>query len=64
VPLTRQRAELLAHLQHTTRQDNLPALGKQIAYQANRGGVAERFLDPAVYQSVEVDRALMDVSDQ
>jgi hypothetical protein len=29
--LMRQRAELLAHIQHTTSQDNLPELGKKLA---------------------------------
>jgi transposase len=31
----------------------------QIAYKANRDGVAERFPDPAVQQSVEVDLTLL-----
>jgi transposase len=64
VHLTRKRAELLAHLQHTNRQDNLPEIGKKSAYKANRGGVAERFPDPAVHKSVEVDLALIDFYDQ
>ena len=42
--LMRQRAELLAHVQHTTSQYNLPEIGKKIAYQANRDRVAERFV--------------------
>jgi transposase len=57
--LTRQRAELLAHLQNTNRQYNLPEIGKKLAYQANRDGVAERFPDPAVHKSMEVDLALL-----
>jgi transposase len=57
--LRRKRAELLAHGQHTNSQDNLPALGKKIAYKANRDGVAERFADPAVQKSLEVDLALI-----
>jgi transposase len=36
--LMRKRAELLAHVQNTNSQDNLPELGKKIAYQANRVG--------------------------
>jgi transposase len=51
----RQRAELLTHVQQTTSQDNLPALGKTIADKANREGVAERLPDPAVQKSLEVD---------
>jgi transposase len=62
--LTRKRAELLAHIQNTNSQCNLPEIGKKIAYKANRGGVAERFPDPAVHKSVEVDLALIDFYDQ
>ena len=51
----RHRAGLLAHSQKTHSQYNLPQIGKKLAYQANRGGVAERFADPAVQQSIEVD---------
>ena len=43
---------------------NLPEIGKKIAYKANRGGVAERFPDPAVHKSIEVDLALIDHDDQ
>jgi transposase len=57
--LMRKRAELLTHIQHTNRQYNLPEIGKKIAYTANRAGVAERFADPAVHKSIEVDLALM-----
>ena len=62
--LTRQRAELLTHVQQTNWQDNLPELGQKIAYKANRHGVAARFSDPAVHKSVEVDLALIDFYDQ
>ena len=62
--LTRKRAELLAHIQHTNSQYNLPEMGKKIAYKANRDGVAARFPDPAVQKSVEVDLALIDFYDQ
>jgi len=62
--LMRKRAELLAHVQNTTSQYNLPALGKKIAYKANRPGVAERFLDPDVRKSIEVDLALIDHYDR
>jgi len=60
----RKRAELLAHIQQTNRQDNLPQSGKKIAYKANRDGVAERFPDPAVQKSMEVDLALIGHYDQ
>jgi transposase len=57
--LTRKRAELLAHIQNTNSQYNLPEIGKKLAYKANRTGVAERFPDPAVQKSIEVDLALI-----
>jgi transposase len=55
--LMRTRADLLAHVQHTNSQDNL-------AYKANRTGVAERLPDPAVQKSIEVDLALIDCYDR
>ena len=64
MPLVRKRAALLAHVQNTNSQYNLPELGKKIAYKANRDGVAERFPDPAVQKSIEVDLALIDYYDQ
>ena len=57
--LVRHRAELLTHVQQTNSQYNLPEIGKKIAYKANRDGVAERFPDPAVQKSIEVDLALI-----
>jgi len=62
--LMRKRAELLAHIQNTNSQYNLPEIGKKIAYKANRDGVAERFSDPAVQKSIEVDLALIGYYDQ
>ena len=62
--LLRQRAALLAHVQNTNSQDNLPDLGKKIAYKANRAGVAQRFAEPAVHKSIEVDLALITYDDQ
>src|SRR5215475_1518654 len=60
----RKRAELLTHIHNTNSQYNLPEIGKKIAYKANRDGVAERFPDPAVQKSIEVDLALIDYYDQ
>jgi transposase len=57
--LARKRGELLAHVQNTNSQYNLPAIGKNIAHKTNRDGVAERFADPAVHKSIEVDLALV-----
>jgi|RhiMetdeSRZDD1v2_1073273.scaffolds.fasta_scaffold87841_5 transposase len=62
--LMRQRAELLAPVHNTTSQDNLPAIGQQIAYKATREGVAARCADPAVHKSLEVAPALIDYSDR
>jgi transposase len=64
IHLMRQRAELLAHVQQTNSQYNLPEIGKNIAYKANRLGVAERFADPAVQQSIEVDLTLITYYDE
>src|SRR5215475_10589179 len=60
IHLMRKRAELLTHVQQTNSQYNLPDIGKKIAYKANRQGVAERFPEPAVQKSIEVDLALID----
>jgi transposase len=62
--LARKQAEFLAHVQHTNSQYHLPALGKKMAYKANRDGVAERFADPAVHKSIEVDLALISYYDE
>jgi transposase len=64
IPLGRKRAELLTHVQHTNRQYHVPEIGKKSAYKTNRPGVAERFADPAVQKSIEVDLALLDYDDQ
>src|SRR3954454_18952668 len=55
IQLMRKRAELLAHIQNTNSQYNLPAIHKKLAYKANRAGVAQRFPAPAVQKSIEVD---------
>ena len=64
LPLTRQRAELLAHIQNTHSQYNRPEIGKKLASKGNRDGVAERFPAPAVQKRVEVDLALIDHDDR
>src|SRR4029434_3540947 len=62
--LMRKRADLLSHVQNPNSQYNLPELGKKIAYKANREGVAERFADPAVQKTIEVDLALISYYDE
>jgi transposase len=57
--LMRTRAELWAHVHHTTSPYHLPEIGKNSASQANRAGVAERFSNPAVHKPLEVDLALI-----
>jgi hypothetical protein len=62
--LMRKRSELLSHVQHTNSQYNLPEIGKNIAYKANREGVAERFDEAAVPKTIEVDLALITYYDE
>ena len=62
--LMRKRAELFSHGQNTNSQYNLPEIGKKIAYNANRQGVAERCDDPAVQKTIAVDLALLTYYDE
>jgi len=62
--LVRKRGQLLAHLQRTAQQYNLPPLGKRIAAAANREGVADHIPDPAVRRSMELDLALLERYDE
>jgi hypothetical protein len=59
-PLVRKRAELLAYIQNTNSQYNLPEIGKKLAYKANRDGVEEHFPEPRVGQTIAVDVSLLD----
>ena len=61
--LVRNRGELLAHIQNTQAQYNLPPFNRKLAYAANREGVADHFPDPRVRKSIEVDLALIDLYD-
>ncbi len=62
--LMHKRAELLTHIQMTNSQYNLEDIGKRIAYKSNREGVAERFHDPSVQKSIEIDIAMIDYYDK
>jgi Transposase len=62
--LMRKRSALLAHVQHTNSQSNLPEIGTKIADTTNRDGVAERFADPAVQQTIAVDLARITYDDE
>lgn len=59
MPLTRTRAERLAHVQQTNRQYHRPALREQPVDQAKRAGLAPRFPAPAVQKRVAGDLALI-----
>jgi transposase len=61
-----QRAALITHLQILNAQNNLPEFGKKLIYAKNRAElkIAERFLNPHVRKSVEVDLALIDGLDE
>jgi transposase len=59
-----KRAELLAHIQNTKSQYNLPDFGKKIAYKANRTEVVAHFPNASVRKSMEMDVALIDFYDR
>jgi transposase len=52
--LVRKKSELIAHIQNTATQYNLPALGR-VAKPSERGNLLDKFLDPVVRRMVEVD---------
>jgi transposase len=56
----RHRGQLLAHIQNTHHQYNLPSPGKRITYRSNREGIGEGFEDPSIRESVAADLALVD----
>jgi len=58
--LVRKRGDLLAHIQNTNSQWNLPGFGRKIAYHVHREGAAQQFEDPAVQMAIEVDLDLID----
>jgi transposase len=58
--LVRRRADLLAHIQNTNSQYNLPEFGQKIARKMHRTSLAEVFPDPAVQRSIAIDIELID----
>jgi transposase len=58
--ISRRCSELVAYIQNTNTQYNLPAFRKKLSRKYNHDGVAERFTDPQVRKSVEVDLAIID----
>src|SRR5438046_1442104 len=61
--LMHHRSQLLAHIQNTNSQYNLPEIGKKLAYKANREGVPERFADVSVQSSIRFDLRRIDFYD-
>jgi transposase len=64
--LVHQRAELIAHIQMTNAQYNLPPFPKKLIYARNRAElqVAERFPDAHVRKNIGMDLALIDRLDE
>jgi transposase len=54
-------SELLAHIQNTNAQYNLPGFEKRIASAGNRTDLADHFQDPMVKVAIEVDVELLDI---
>jgi transposase len=53
--IARRCSELVAHIQNTNTQYNLPMFRKKLSRKYNHDGVAERFDDPQVRKSVQTD---------
>jgi transposase len=56
----RKRSELLAHIQNTKSQYNLPGFDKSISYKANRKDVVSHFEDASVQEMIRCDLSLID----
>jgi transposase len=56
----RKRSELLAHIQNTRNQYNLPSFEKTISRKSNRVNIIEHFNEPAVQKSMELNLSLID----
>ena len=53
--LVRRRGELLAHIQNTHHQYNLPTPQVRINYRCHREGIADNFSDPSVFETISAD---------
>jgi transposase len=62
--LSRRCSELVAHILNTNTQYNLPGFNKKLSRKYNHEGVAERFEDPQVRKSVEVDLEMINSLNQ
>ena len=60
--LVHKRVEAIAHIQNTNSQYNHPVFGKKLGFAANREelNIADRFSDPSVKKTVEIDLCLID----
>jgi len=57
----RQRAQLIAHVQNTNAQYNLPPFDKKLTYKGNRSAaIADRFEHPSTKLSITADLALVE----
>jgi transposase len=57
--LVRRRAQTLTHVQIINHQLNLPPFEKKLTYASNRTDVAQRFEDPSVRASIDLDLDLL-----
>ena len=62
--LSRQRAHLIAHIQNTVHQYNLPALGVRLGKPTERGGVVGQFPPGDTQAMVQLDMDLINYYDQ
>ena len=62
--LVRKRGHLLAHVQNTHHQCNLPEPTRKIIYKTDREGLVERFDDPMVRKSLAIDLELVEHYDR
>ena len=62
--LVRKRADLLAHIQNTNSQYNLPEFGRKIAHKMHREDLAQAFPDLQVQRSIAIDVELIDHLDR
>ena len=58
--MVRQCSLLLAHIQNTNTQYNLPPFNKNLTRKFNHEGVAERFEDPSVRAAVQADLTMIE----
>ena len=60
----RQRAQLIAHIQNTNSQYNLPPFPKKLTYKGNRSAeIADRFEHPSTKLSITADLKLIEAYD-